>query len=278
MASSDEHIRGRLSPDTEPEPEPDLEPPPLELRPPSSGAAEEPELNPDPLPPPARPARPTAAAAAAATYDPRLYQNLHPDDRDGGVPTKHTKTKSKSKTGGGGGGGGYGGGGGGGGGGDGGGGGGGSLIGIAGAQGALNAFDFLPTPADVLSAATACRRWRELARADSVWRARFEREGLVDKARAFEVALPAVSDGGAAGGGGGGGSSSRSSSAAAEQEDELIGVGLAFYVQVFALKVMGGAQVLRTAQGASTVSISPPLASDATARRAGVQDEGYRGL
>ena len=37
-------------------------------------------------------------AGTAATYDPRLYQNLHPDDRDGGVPTKHTKSKSKPKS------------------------------------------------------------------------------------------------------------------------------------------------------------------------------------
>ena len=101
------------------------------------------------------------------------------------------------------------------------------------------AFHFLPDPADVLRAATACRRWRELACADSVWRARFEREGLVDTARAFEVALPAAVQGGAGGGvgGGGGGDDGSSSSAAAESEDELAGVGLAFYAQVFALKV-----------------------------------------
>ena len=63
------------------------------------------------------------------------------------------------------------------------------LTGLAAVQGV---FHFLDPPADVLRAATACRRWRELACADSVWRARFEREGLVDKARAFEVALPPV--------------------------------------------------------------------------------------
>ena len=34
------------------------------------------------------------------------------------------------------------------------------------------AFHFLDGPADVLSAATACRRWRALACADSVWRAK----------------------------------------------------------------------------------------------------------
>ena len=62
---------------------------------PSAGAAAEPE----PEPPPAAPPRPSAcgaAAAAAAAYDPRDYQNPHPDDRDGGAPTKHTKGKSKS--------------------------------------------------------------------------------------------------------------------------------------------------------------------------------------
>ena len=52
-------------------------------------------------------------------------------------------------------------------------------------------FHFLDEPADVLFASAACRRWRELACADSVWRARFERENLVEKARLFEVALPA---------------------------------------------------------------------------------------
>ena len=52
---------------------------------------------------------------------------------------------------------------------------GGSLAGLAAVQGV---FHFLPAPADVLRAATACRRWRELACADSVWRARFEREGI----------------------------------------------------------------------------------------------------
>ena len=111
------------------------------------------------------------------------------------------------------------------------GGGGGGLYGLTTVQ---KAFHFLPDPADVLRAATACRRWRELAGADSVWRARFEREGLVDKACAFEVALPPVplvQGGGAEGGGGG------NSTTTASERDELAGVGLAFYAQVFALKV-----------------------------------------
>jgi len=106
---------------------------------------------------------------------------------------------------------------------------GGALTGLAAVQGV---FHFLPAPADVLRAATACRRWRELACADSVWRAKFEREGLVEKARVFEVALPAVE-----GGEGGGGNSS--SAAAASERDGLAGVGLAFYAQVFALEVRG---------------------------------------
>ena len=114
---------------------------------------------------------------------------------------------------------------------------GGALTGLAAVQGV---FYFLPTPADVLGAATACCRWRELACSDSVWRARFEREGLVEKARLFEVALPAVE-----GGGGGGSSSSSSSTATAAERDELAGVGLAFYAQVFALKVRGTAEPAR---------------------------------
>ena len=65
-------------------------------------------------------------------------------------------------------------------------------VGLTGITGVHGAFHFLPNPADVLRAATACRRWRELACTDSVWRARFVREGLLEKARAFEVALPAM--------------------------------------------------------------------------------------
>ena len=140
------------------------------------------------------------------------------------------------------------------------------LTGLAAVQGV---FHFLPTQAGVLRAATACRRWRELAGADSVWRARFEREGLVKKARAFEVALPPVPvDGDGAEGGGGG-----SSTSTASERDELVGVGLAFYAQVFALEV----RIYHTACAAkrrlprTCVSVSPPLAPP---RRAGVQDEG----
>ena len=110
------------------------------------------------------------------------------------------------------------------------------------------AFYFLDGPADVLRAATASRRWHELATADSVWRVKAKREGMVEKAGVFEVALPpaaAGEDGSGGGSGDGGGSSggvassaSSSSSHAEEEEDkELAGVGLAFYAQVFLLKV-----------------------------------------
>ena len=51
------------------------------------------------------------------------------------------------------------------------------------------AFHFLDGPADVLRAATACRRWHELATADSV---EAKREGMVEKAGVrVQVALPA---------------------------------------------------------------------------------------
>ena len=76
------------------------------------------------------------------------------------------------------------------------------------------AFLFLDGPADVLHASTANHRWHELATADSVWRAKARREGILEKAGVFEVALPSVA-----------------------AEDEAAGVGLAFYAGVFVLKV-----------------------------------------
>ena len=97
-----------------------------------------------------------------------------------------------------------------------------ALIGMAVVE---RVFHFLDGPAEVLHAATACRRWHELATADSVWRVKARREGMVEKAGVFEVALPAVAG------------SSSTSSAAAEEEDEAAGVGLAFYAAVFVLKV-----------------------------------------
>merc|ERR1739841_215745 len=93
------------------------------------------------------------------------------------------------------------------------------------------AFHFLDGLADVLGAATACRRWHELATADSVWRVKARREGMVEKAGVFEVALPAVAgaeggggggrgDGGGSSGGGASSSASASSSAAADEEED----------------------------------------------------------
>ena len=102
----------------------------------------------------------------------------------------------------------------------------------------LHAFLFLDGPADVVRASAANHRWGELARDDSTWRVKARREGILKKARMFEVPLPSAAgdDASAAssssGGGGGGGG------AAEDKEDEaLLGVGVAFYAQVFVLKV-----------------------------------------
>ena len=104
-----------------------------------------------------------------------------------------------------------------------------SLTGMAAVE---HVFHFLDGPAEVLRASTASRRWRALACADSVWRARFRREKLLEKARLFEVALPAVP---VVPGGQGG--AAAAAAAAAVVRDELAGVGPAFYARVFALKV-----------------------------------------
>ena len=122
-----------------------------------------------------------------------------------------------------------------------------SLTGIAAIQ---PAFLFLDGPANVLIAAAACRRWRELATADSVWRAKAVREGIVEKAGVFEVPLPAAAASG--GGAGGGGSSS------AAPRDKLAGVGLAFYAQIYVLQVTRGEAVRLTARPSAFVR-SPPL-------------------
>ena len=106
----------------------------------------------------------------------------------------------------------------------------GSLTGIGAVQ---HAFHFLDGPAEVLRASTASRRWRELACADVVWRPKAVREGMVEKAGVFEVALPAAAAAVAAGGGG----SSSSSAASGAKKDELAGVGLSFYSQIYVLKV-----------------------------------------
>ena len=152
-------------------------------------------------------------------------------------------------------------------------------VGLTGLAAVEGVFHFLPTPAGVLRAATACRRWRELACADSVWRARFEREGLVGKARAFEVALPLVpvQGGGAEGGGGGNGTTT------ASERDELAGVGLAFYAQVFALEVRLylGYTWYYAACAAERASRAPTYPSHHRSclppRTPGVQDEGRGG-
>ena len=106
----------------------------------------------------------------------------------------------------------------------------GSLTGIGAVQ---HAFHFLDGPADVLRASTASRRWRELACGDVVWRPKAVREGMVEKAGVFEVALPAAAAAAAAVGGG----SSSSSAASGVKKDELAGVGLSFYSQIYVLKV-----------------------------------------
>ena len=107
-----------------------------------------------------------------------------------------------------------------------------SLLGIAAVQ---RVFHFLDGPAEVLRAASASHRWYELATADSVWRAKAVREGIVEKAGVFEVPLPAA-------GGGGGGASSCDGAASkdklgAASKDKLAGVGLAFYAQIYVLQV-----------------------------------------
>ena len=106
----------------------------------------------------------------------------------------------------------------------------GTLAGMAVVQ---KAFHFLDGPADVLSAATACHRWRELACADSVWRAKFRREKMLEKARLFEVALPPVPGRGGQGGPAAAAAAAASAAAAAAAlvKDEAAGVGLAFYAR-----------------------------------------------
>jgi hypothetical protein len=70
-----------------------------------------------------------------------------------------------------------------------------SIQGLAGIAAVRKVFHFMEGPVDVLSASTACRRWRELACAGSVWRAKAEREGILDKAKAFEIEVASVQEG-----------------------------------------------------------------------------------
>ena len=106
--------------------------------------------------------------------------------------------------------------------------------GLTGMAAVSRAFLFLDGPANVLRAATTCSRWRELATADSVWRAKAVREGIVEKAGVFEVPLPAAAAAAAAAGDSGGGASSGDGPAS---KDKLAGVGLAFYAQIYVLQV-----------------------------------------
>ena len=110
----------------------------------------------------------------------------------------------------------------------------GSLTGMGAVQ---HAFHFLDGPADVLRASTASRRWRELACGDVVWRPKAVREGMVEKAGVFEVALPAAAAAAAAAAAGGGEDGAGSSAASGAKKDELAGVGLSFYSQIYVLKV-----------------------------------------
>ena len=71
-----------------------------------------------------------------------------------------------------------------------------------------------------------------------MWRAKFRREKLVEKARLFEVALPPVPGGQGQGGTASAAAFAASAVAAAVVKDEAAGVGLAFYARIFALKVL----------------------------------------
>ena len=93
-------------------------------------------------------------------------------------------------------------------------------------------FHFLDGPAHVLRASTVCRRWHELACCSSVWRVKVEREGILDKAKAFEIDAPPVPEG------------------AWLEDDETS--SMAFYARVFTLKVV----VLRSLHAASRVHLT----------------------
>ena len=80
-------------------------------------------------------------------------------------------------------------------------------------------FHFLEGPAHVLRASAVCRRWHTLACCSSVWRVKLEREGILDKAKAFEIEVPLLVWEGAL------------------LEDEET-ASMVFYARVFALKVV----------------------------------------
>ena len=117
-------------------------------------------------------------------------------------------------------------------------------------------FHFIHGPADVLRASLASRRWRELACADVVWRAKAVREGMVEKARMFEVALPGAGAADADGSNFGNGTSSSGDAAiTTAEEDELAGVWLSFYAQTYALKVLSAQLVATIVQLALTLRL-----------------------
>jgi hypothetical protein len=91
-------------------------------------------------------------------------------------------------------------------------------------------FHFLEGPAHILSASTVCHRWHELACADSVWRVKVEREGILDKAALFEVEVPPQEA--MEGVEGMEGTSPKDKTAAS-----MLLASMAFYARVFTLKV-----------------------------------------
>ena len=140
-----------------------------------------------------------------------------------------------------------------------------------------HAFHFLHGPADILRASTASRRWHELACADVVWRTKAVREGMVEKAVAFEVALPGVgvsaADGCVGGDGLSGdcgtsssGSSSGGTATKKKEEDELAGVWLSFYAQIYVLKVPSAPLVLTIVRLVLTIVRSTALMITTIAR------------
>ena len=100
-----------------------------------------------------------------------------------------------------------------------------------------------------------------------MWRAKFRREKLVEKARLFEVALPPVPVRGGQGG--------AAAAAAAVGKDEAAGVGPAFYARIFVLKVAEVIVVLRSLRAAVRSYLTSASRTRRRRRRcAGVPDEG----
>ena len=93
-----------------------------------------------------------------------------------------------------------------------------------------------------------------------MWRAKFRREKLVEKARLFEVALPPVPVRGRQGQGAAAAcaaaAAAATASAAALAKDEAAGVGLAFYARIFALKVAHVVVVRCSSRAAARACVS----------------------